>query len=281
MIRRLVARGDLHAVHRGVYVVGRPELDPYGRAWAAFLATRGTGRVAHRRALARWSAAAALGVADHPQIPEIVTVGAVLAPSGVTVRRARNLPPEDTRHDELGLVWTALPRTLVDLASVATQRRLEDVLDRADRARILDVDAIIARADAARGTRGLPKLRRALGLYEETPAAVYRSRLERFAARVLVPSGIPMPEINGPVVVGHGVTIHVDLLFRERRLAVELDGRDHGRGQQFQSDRWRDRELQKLGYRVLRFTWYDVRYRGDRVLTDIRRFLAAPAPAGV
>lgn len=279
-IDRMLRRGDLHEHHRGVYAVGRPELPPYGVLWAAILATRGKGPAQHPRALSTRSAAAQLGVGAVPPKPEVVVMGAILDVPGVEVRWTRRLCAAEVLRDRLGLPWTDWARTTVDLSGVCGARELEDHLDRSDRRKLLDLEALAAARRRVRGKPGLAALTRALRLYEEVPEGEYLSRLERLAAHVLVPAGIPEPEINGRVLLPDGARIRVDLLLRDARIAIELDSRDHGAGDQFQIDRWRDRQLQLLGYVVLRFTWYDVVHRPHVVVADVLRFLRRTPGAG-
>lgn len=276
----MLRRRDLYEAHRGVYAVGRPELPPYGVLWAAILATRGKGKAQHPRALATRSAAALLGVGPTPPAPEVVVHGAILDVPGVVTRWTRRLSASEVVTDALGLPWTGWARTTVDLSGVVGVREIADHLDRSDRARLLDLDTLAEARRRVRGKPGLARLTRALQLYEVVPDGEYLSRLERLAARVLVPAGIPDPEINGRVLLPDGARIRVDLLLRDARIAIELDGRDHGVGEQFQTDRWRDRQLQLLGYVVLRFTWYDVVHRPHVVVADVLRFLGRPAAGG-
>ena len=64
----------------------------------------------------------------------------------------------------------------------------------------------------------------------------------------------------------------VDCVWREQRLAVELDGRSyHDTLQAYERDRERDRLLQAAGWRPVRVTW--------RQLDEVtRRAGARPAP---
>jgi hypothetical protein len=67
----------------------------------------------------------------------------------------------------------------------------------------------------------------------------------------------------------------VDLLV-EGRLVVEIDGLAyHSDGRQFAADRRRDAELQRLGYRVVRFTWLDAVRRPEYVVGVVQALLAA------
>ena len=74
----------------------------------------------------------------------------------------------------------------------------------------------------------------------------------------------------------------VDFLWAEARLVVEVDGRaTHGTRRAFQADRDRDGRLAVAGYRVLRFTWWDVTRRPAVVADRVRRLLRHRARASV
>lgn len=65
---------------------------------------------------------------------------------------------------------------------------------------------------------------------------------------------IPPPLFNAPVQIANG-RIEVDFLWPDHRFALEADSRDfHGTAAAFERDRWRDRELMRAGYSVLRVT---------------------------
>ena len=279
-IRWRVARGDLHRVHRGVYAVGHARLSHYGAAWAAVLACtprrsdRSRAR-SPRAAVAGWSAVAMLGLGPWPSRPQIVVRGAARDLRGVVVRTTRSLPEGDLVADPAGLRCTQLPRTLLDLSAGASVGELQRVLSAAEGRRRLDVDAIEAVTATAPGHVGVARLRRALEPWTTIPEAEYRSLLERFCAMVLHGGGLGEHEVNGTLTLGNGREVTIDIVFRDKRLAVEIDGRtSHERAVQFAADKERDRELQKLGWDVLRFTWQDVRDRPSMVLADIRAVLA-------
>lgn len=63
---------------------------------------------------------------------------------------------------------------------------------------------------------------------------------------------------------GYGLQPRVDLLWREGRVVVELDGPEHQLDPKFAGDRHRDYELLVAGYFVLRIT-------NDQVVTDLPR----------
>jgi very-short-patch-repair endonuclease len=75
-------------------------------------------------------------------------------------------------------------------------------------------------------------------------------------------------------------TYVVDFECRKSRLVVEVDGNQHGFDDHRQRDEVRDRTLNEMGYRVLRFGNYEVDRELDGVLESIRLALEAePHPA--
>jgi very-short-patch-repair endonuclease len=75
----------------------------------------------------------------------------------------------------------------------------------------------------------------------------------------------PLFSCNETVAIeGFGSPPRVDLLWREGRVVVELDGPDHQDDPKFANDRHRDYELLVAGYLVLRIT-------NDQVDTDLQR----------
>ncbi|AWN49918.1 hypothetical protein DK419_07320 [Methylobacterium terrae] len=88
---------------------------------------------------------------------------------------------------------------------------------------------------------------------------------------------------NAPVrVPGDGRQPWVDLLCREHRIVVELDGPEHQANPKFGDDRHRDYELMVAGYLVLRLTNAQVDHDLQRAVEKIRAVvrLRRPAPAG-
>ena len=66
----------------------------------------------------------------------------------------------------------------------------------------------------------------------------------------------------------------VDLVWRSRRLVVEVDGYAYHRGRAaFERDRRRDADLQAAGYRVIRVTWRQLVEAPERVIAQIARAL--------
>jgi len=70
-----------------------------------------------------------------------------------------------------------------------------------------------------------------------------------------------------------GIIGVVDVLFRERRLAIEIDGRRAHGAERVQHDRDRQNRIVAAGYRVLRFTWHDLVDRPHVVVAQTRTML--------
>jgi very-short-patch-repair endonuclease len=98
-----------------------------------------------------------------------------------------------------------------------------------------------------------------------------RSHLERLFLRLLCSHELPLPEVNaklGPC--------EVDFLWPAQRLVAELDGYAyHSLRAQFEADRRRDRELQRRGYTVLRFTYREIAEDPALVVDALVRALRA------
>jgi very-short-patch-repair endonuclease len=243
-----IERGRLHPIHRGVYSVGHRVLTKEGRWMAATLATGGV--LSHATAAAAW---------------ELMPLGAIIyvtvpgdpgrkRRAGVRVHRSRTLTTRDiTTHR--GIPLTTRERTITDLARTLKGRRLEHLLDRAERH--LGFNRL-------RQT-GPPSLQAVLSLYTvgSTPT---RSRLEETFLELCDNHGIQRPETNT-----HVEGIEVDFVWRDQRLIVEVDGYDFHKGPvRFETDRERDVALTTRGWRVMRFTWRQVTTRARWVARAIR-----------
>lgn len=165
-----------------------------------------------------------------------------------------------------GLPITTPARTILDLSTDLRPRELEAALDRAELLRLLsfdDLHELLARYPRRAGTRSLKaQLERYRGPIDA------RSELERLVYKLCRDHGLPRPLVN--TVIEGKVR---DLYWPECRLVVEVDGYAwHRSPSALNDDRERDVELTLAGYRVLRFTYEQVRYRPEYV---IRALLAA------
>jgi very-short-patch-repair endonuclease len=74
--------------------------------------------------------------------------------------------------------------------------------------------------------------------------------------------------------------MRVDALWRERSLAVELDGgAAHSGLAAMKRDREREMALRSMGFRVVRYSWDQITRRPEQVTADLRRLLETPGSA--
>jgi Protein of unknown function (DUF559) len=217
---------------------------------AATLACGPGAVVSHR------SAAALLGLLDRgPVSIDVIAVGE----RGRKIEGIRVHGVGPLRVDETGTVagipCTSPARTLVDLAGTVGGRTQRSCFERAAARRMLDLDAI--EASMTPGRRGMPSLRTLVA--EWRPAAPIaatqrlKSPLEAMVLPLLVQGDLPAPRCNAPVRLVGGQQIEVDFLWDEQRFVLEADSRDfHATDYAFKRDRWRDRELLRVGYSSLR-----------------------------
>jgi hypothetical protein len=118
---------------------------------------------------------------------------------------------------------TSVPRTLFDLASVLTPRRLERAMNEAEVRGLTDrlsIPDLLGRYPRRRGSAILRSL-----LWDEGAIrGITRSQLEERFVALLGAHGLPRPRLNATVSV-RGRFFEVDCLWADRRLIVELDGR--------------------------------------------------------
>ena len=160
-----------------------------------------------------------------------------------------------------GFPVTTVARTLIDLAAVLPLGRLRDAFERAERLRLLDANDV---SEEMRGRRGARKVRALLAEWTEPEPT--RSDLERAFRELCAEYGIPLPSQN-VVLLGY----EVDALWEAARLVVELDGWQwHRTRRSFEEDRRKAAALEAAGYRVLRFSWRQIRRDRPTVAAAIR-----------
>jgi very-short-patch-repair endonuclease len=169
---------------------------------------------------------------------------------------------------------TTPARTIIDLAAVLRveqlARALDDALGRGAVGIAEEIDAF--NALAVRGRRGVARLR---PLLEERGAGVAfdTTHLERMFSRLVRDNALPEPDRQ--VLIGLDRPIGtVDFVFRSHGLIVEVDGRlGHSQLLDFESDRRRDQQALVAGFRVVRFTYRQLRDRPDEVVEVLRALL--------
>ena len=103
------------------------------------------------------------------------------------------------------------------------------------------------------------------------------SVLETLLRVLLHLAGLPAPETQHEVHEADGSFVaRVDFAWPGARLVVEADGfAFHSDRAAYRSDRRRVNALERLGWRVLRPSWEDVRHHPEEVVRTVRACLAA------
>jgi very-short-patch-repair endonuclease len=184
---------------------------------------------------------------------------------GVTLFVSRSLRADDVTVNGR-FPTTSVPRTLLDLATRYDPRALLRALAEAEFHHDLRPEDI--QRTLRRGHPGSANLRAALKLHAPGHGQM-KSRLERSFRQLLIRHRIELPLRNEPV--GPWT---VDCLWPERRVAVELDGRQHERPHQADADDDRDLWLRRHGYITRRYGKRQIDQRPDGVIADLLDALA-------
>ncbi len=188
---------------------------------------------------------------------------------GITVRR-RYLDPAD-RAQVRGVAVTGLALTALQSA-VQLGADGPALLDRAMQQRVsfAELRAAHYRNLGCHGSRKSGDLLISAG---DRASAVS----ERLFIQLMKKAGISGWQVNARVRLGV-ITRQVDFVFARARVAVEIDGWAwHHTPDRFQQDRAKQNALVHAGWRVLRFTWFDLTERPNDVIAQLRQALAAAA----
>jgi very-short-patch-repair endonuclease len=255
VIGRALRAGRLHSIHRGIYATVAPELlTEEGHLLAALLAAGDGALLSHGTAAWRWRII--------PAPPSMITLAVPRRRKveGLRLHISGHLRPGDSTHKGR-FPTTTVARTLLDLATRYDRRALLRALAEAEfqhDLRPADVERTLRRGHA-----GSANLRAALK--EHAPGhGEMKSRLERRFRDLLIRRGIELAERNqsvGPWTV--------DCLWPERRVVVELDGRQHERPHQADSDHDRDLWLRRHGYLARRYGKRQIEQQPDDVIADL------------
>lgn len=245
-IDRRIASGSLRPVLPGVYAVG-PVSTWLSALWAAYLYGGPDCVLTHRSAAVLWQIAS---FRQH----DISLPARRFGTRGLVCHRLA-LPPTEvvTRH---GLPVTTPARTLLDLASILPEPRLQPIFTEAEVQGRVDQHSIRALLARHRRSKGAVLLRRLAGIEAgHIRQGRVRSRLEIGLRRIWERHPAwPEVEFNTRLLLGNEV-VEVDALVRSARLAIELDHRStHDNSERFHADRERDRRLLAHSYRALRIT---------------------------
>jgi predicted transcriptional regulator of viral defense system len=251
--------GYIYRVLPRVYAVGH-QAPSYEADLAAVLLYAGPGA-----ALSHATAACWLGLLDErPYVIHVSTPRRVRSQPGIVVHGERY-------HDR---IWhrrfpvTTLPQLFLDLAATTSLRRLRRALANADYRNLLDLRAI--EASLGRGRPGSARLREALAEHQPRLART-KSGLEVAFLELCESARIPLPEVNVRL-----AGWEVDAVFRDERIAVELDGYgNHRSPAQVKRDRRKELDLRAAGFLPVRYSDEQLEHRRAEVIADLQRLRAA------
>jgi very-short-patch-repair endonuclease len=219
-------RGHLIPVHRGVYAVAYPRVEPIAVAMAAVLACGPGAVLSHDSALALWE------LRRWPATPEVISPEHVRRPR-IVAHRSRTLTAAD-RTVQRGVPVTRAARAIDDIRPRLTHHQHVRLINAARLERLISAEEAAERLGHGRNPT--------------------RSRLEDAFQRWIERHHLPQPLTNVHL-QGH----EVDALWPAERVIVELDHpATHSDPLTFRADRRRDRVNRELGYETVRFTGEDL-----------------------
>lgn len=262
-IKWLVRSARLFAVHRGVYVVGRPDLTREGRWMAAVLACAGHAALSHLSAAVLHRL-----LEDERKQPDVIVPATASheAPRGIRAHRSSDITEGGIEIVEAIRV-TKVPRTLIDLSRSRLPVHLLDAAVRqASRIHHIDLQQL-------RGYKRLDPIVRMYDPLLDLTESEFEARFFALCRQYGLPRPTPQRRTGRR---------RADFRFEDARVAVECDSRSwHDNDASFLDDRRKDRELLAAGYVVLRFTWAEVVHEPKRVADEIRALLASRGWFGV
>jgi very-short-patch-repair endonuclease len=263
-IEHQVRRGWLHPLLRGVYSVGHKAVTAQGRAMAAVLSCGPEAVLSH------WSAAMHWGLLQtNRAVIDVVLAGNRNGPKGVRAHRVRHLDPRDMTIRD-GIPVTTVPRTLLDLATVANQRQLRRAVNQAVRTRWLHQSAIEDILRRHKGRPGIAAFRTATAALNPGTHRT-RSDLEDAFFALCRKHRLPTPDCNVEI-AGYEVDFH----FPGTKVIVELDSYEYHRTpQEFDADRRKWAALKRKGYEPLPVSDEWLNSDPDGVAETVRQLLSA------
>jgi hypothetical protein len=232
-------------------------------------------------ALSHLTAAAIWRLRDtRPAVIDVVTNRNVRA-AGVRVHRATVAHNDVARSGAFTV--TSADRTLIDLASVLNEARLESCLEEALHQRLLDPADLRIRLSScgSRGRRGAGTLRQLLDM-RGPDCAPTESDLETLLLRVLRKARLPAPQRQYEVWNGHEFVARLDFAYPDAHLAIQADSyRWHSRRRAWEKDIHQRNKLQVLGWRLRPTTYGELKYRPELFAKDVAYLLRARHPLGL
>ncbi|WP_130288458.1 endonuclease domain-containing protein [Pseudonocardia sediminis] len=240
---------------------GRSDPDLTLLSHAAYRWTRGDG------VLCGFSAAELLGASCAPfGAPAEIAVpaGGLRSRAGVVVRRDRLHPGEVTEVG--GLPVTTPLRTAFDLGCRLSLVEAVVAVDALARVHGFSPDLLLNFAVRYRRARGVRRLPDVLALADPKSGSPPETRLRLLLTR----SGLPAPRVQHPVLDDDRLrAVWIDLAYPAHRVGIEYEGADHTRPERVLRDAGRYTRLVSAGWRIYRYTRFEIRDEPDRIVADV------------
>jgi hypothetical protein len=257
---RALDSGRIIRLQRGVYGLGLP--DGTGVLAAAAVSLRAV--VSHDSAAVLWD----LEMVHQPHHRVTVPRDRSRATfDGVEVRR-QSLAETEVRR---GLPVTTPLRTVLDCARVLSIEEAVVIADSALRKGLITIEELRTSAAVSRG-KAANKVRRVARLADPRCGSV----LESLLRLLLVEAGLAPEHSQYTVRGADGLFVAVvDFVWLRARLIVEADGFEFHRARDdYRRDRRKANAYCRDDWRLLRFSWEDVRLDPDYVVEAVRHELA-------
>lgn len=264
-ISRQVQQGLWDRPVPGVYLVsGSPST--WNQAVTIAVFGSGSGAIAsHATAAHIW------GLARRPKTIEVTTPNRGRPSRDHVIHRSTDLIA-DSVTEVSGIPCTTVVRLLVDIGIPWGDDFAGRCLDEAVRTGLATDRAVASELHrvARRGRNGVGPMRRVLS-DRLGWSSLTESQLEAEFARIMLSAGVELPTPQVNIAKRNGRLIaRVDFVYRDLRLVIALDGeRYHSDRKTFQRDRRQQNDLVLEGYRILRFTAWDVFAAPEYVVASV------------
>ena len=266
VLQRALRAGALGRLHSSVWRFPAVPLTQLQRIWGSVLQVGPEARASHEASLY-------LHGVRHFELSPVVLVppGSNHQYAGIRVHRKGDLLVE---HEAVvqGIPTTTLPRALVDVASVFSRRRLEDVFDRVTVTQRATSTGAVARVLRQVNRHGRKNIRDLQGLLDDRRPAepAPRSKVERRVDELIAGTDLPEPCREYPHPGWELGSAFVDRAWPDAMLILEVDGRTwHAREHDMAKDRARDRAAGRLGWHTMRVLDEEVHEVPEAIRDDI------------
>ena len=268
-IQRLVEGGRLVRPARGAFVIAGCPTSWEQTVMMALAAAGGAALASHQTAACLWNLTGC-----RPDRIEVVMPRWERSIRACVVHESKDLAPEDADLVD-GIPVTSPVRTVVDLGATAPWL-VEIALERGIRQgtfRLSEVAAFVARV-GRRGRRGVGPIRPLLEQRARWDSAT-ESELEDLFRKAWSAPGRPEPVTQFRIEDCTGSFVcRADFAFPEALLRIELDSEAyHMDRPTFRKDRSVQNRTELLGWRTLRYTWWDLTTRPAEVVREVAKAL--------